>query len=774
LARWTQPGELFITNYESIRDGKLDPRQFAVTSLDEAAVLRGFGASKTFREFMRLFEGVQYKLVATATPSPNEFIELLAYSAYLEVMDVGQAKTRFFKRDSQKADKLTLHPHKQREFWLWVSSWALFVQHPRDFGCDAEGYDLPPLHVHWEELLSDHAQAGFDERGQGQLIAQQAMGIQSAAAEKRASMPARVAKVRDLLRAIGYQQTVIWCDLNAEQKAFEAMLKGEGISFVSLYGNQDIDTREQLMQAWRNGEACVFLSKPTMYGAGVNLQQSHTMIFAGIGFKFADLIQAVHREYRFLQRHPVKVHLVHTENERMVKDTLLRKWRQHDELTQQMTAIIREFGLSGEGLSKAMTRGMGIAEPTVIETAHYRIVHQDAVIETARMETDSIGLILTSIPFSTQYEYSPNYADMGHTDDNAHFWQHMDWLTPELLRALKPGRFACIHVKDRIVPGGLTGLGFQTVYPFHADAIAHYTKHGLAYMGMVTIVTDVVRENNQTYRLGWTEQCKDATKMGVGMPEYLLLFRKPQTDRTRSYTDDPVQKVKPLVFASKDDKGRPRFERKTADFKAGDKRACVPGTGYSRGRWQIDAHGFERSSGDRLLTQDELAQWSHKDLYRWFRRRGMHEVYNYEEHVAIAEGLEEHARLPVTFMLLPPPSWSPEVWTDVARMRCLNGEQQHKGKQQHLCPMQFDIADRTISRLTNKGDRVYDPFGGLMTVPYRAIRLGRFGVACELSPSYFADGALYCESAVREISQPSLFDFLDDETADDVPVECAA
>jgi DNA modification methylase len=445
-----------------------------------------------------------------------------------------------------------------------------------------------------------------------------------------------------------------------------------------------------------------------------------------------------------------------------------------------MTAIITEFGLGNAGRAAAMSRAMGVAEPMVIATDHYRIAHQDSVVWTAGMDTDSVGLILTSIPFSTQYEYSPNYADMGHTDDNAHFWQQQDFLTPSLLRVLKPGRFACIHVKDRIVPGGMTGLGFQTVYPFHADAIAHYTKHGFAYMGMVTIVTDVVRENNQTYRLGWTEQCKDATKMGVGMPEYLLIFRKPQSDTNRSYTDDPVQKTKPLVFASQDDAGRPRFERKTADFKAGDKRACVPGSGYSRARWQIDAHGFERSSGDRLLTPEELRLWPHANIYRWFRSHQQSNVYSYEDHVALAEGLEEHARLPVTFMLLPPPSWSPEVWTDVARMRCLNGQQQQRNKQQHLCPMQFDIADRTISRLSNKGDVVYDPFGGLMTVPYRAILQGRFGIGCELSPTYFADGALYCESAVKELRQPSLFDALEDgalcETAADadLPEECAA
>lgn len=119
---------MYITNYETIRDGKMDPSEFTATSLDEASVLRGFGGTKTFREFMRLFESVKYRFVATATPSPNDYIELLAYAAYLGIMDVGQAKTRFFKRDSTKADVLTLHPHKESEFWLWVGSWALFLQ----------------------------------------------------------------------------------------------------------------------------------------------------------------------------------------------------------------------------------------------------------------------------------------------------------------------------------------------------------------------------------------------------------------------------------------------------------------------------------------------------------------------------------------------------------------------------------------------------------------------------------------------------------------------
>ncbi len=130
---------IFLTNYETVRDGKLDPRAFDALSLDEAGILRGFGGTKTFREFMRLFEGTgTYRFVATATPSPNAFIELLAYAAFLDIMDVGQAKTRFFRRDSEHADHLTLHPHKETEFWLWCASWALFLSKPSDIctcGC---------------------------------------------------------------------------------------------------------------------------------------------------------------------------------------------------------------------------------------------------------------------------------------------------------------------------------------------------------------------------------------------------------------------------------------------------------------------------------------------------------------------------------------------------------------------------------------------------------------------------------------------------------------
>jgi hypothetical protein len=129
------------------------------------------------------------------------------------------------------------------------------------------------------------------------------------------------------------------------------------------------------------------------------------------------------------------------------------------------------------------------------------------------MEADSVGEIITSIPFSNHYEYTASYNDFGHSEDNEHFWRQMDFLTPELLRILKPSRIYACHVKDRILFGNVTGAGLSTVSPFHAEAIFHGMKHGFDYCGMITVDTDVVTENNGNYRLGYTEMLKDGSKM---------------------------------------------------------------------------------------------------------------------------------------------------------------------------------------------------------------------------------------------------------------------
>lgn len=755
---------IYLTNYETVRDGKLDPRLFSVASLDEASCLRGFGGSKTFREFMALFagddrangikgEGVRYRYVATATPSPNEYIELLAYAAFLGVMDVGQAKTRFFKRNSEKADQLTIHPHKEAEFWMWVSSWAIFVQRPSDLGFSDEGYELPALDIRWHEVPSDHSHAGNERNGQGRLLRNTAIGVQDAAAEKRESLAARVTKLMEIRAEDPDAHRIIWHDLEAERHAIAAAIP----SAVSVYGSQELDERESAIVRFSDGEFQELSAKPVIAGSGCNFQRHCAWaVFLGIGFKFNDFIQAIHRIQRFLQTRPVRIDLIYTEAERDIRRQLERKWTQHNTMVQKMTEIIKQYGLSTAAMAQTLTRSLGV-ERVEITGNNYRIVNNDCVEEARRLPDNSIHLTVTSIPFSTQYEYSPNYADFGHTDDNDHFFRQMDYLTPELLRATIPGRLACIHVKDRIVPGGMTGLGFQTVYPFHMQVVAHFIKHGWGYMGMKTIVTDVVRENAQTYRLSWTEQCKDGTKMGVGMPEYLLIFRKPPTDTSNAYGDMPVVKDKPLCI---DEDGQ------IVPFNMDKKLTITRGNGYSRARWQFDAHGFTRSNGDRPLTEADFEGIPHDVMFKLYREYSLANVYDFEHHVRIGESLEVTGKLPTGFMLLPPQSWHPDVWTDIARMRTLNAQQYTKGQEMHLCPLQFDIVDRAIVQYSMEGETIFDPFGGIMTVPYCAMKLKRKAIASELNPRYFVDGAGYCKAADEEQNMPGLFDLLEAEQAE--------
>jgi hypothetical protein len=358
-------------------------------------------------------------------------------------------------------------------------------------------------------------------------------------------------------------------------------------------------------------------------------------------------------------------------------------------------------------------------------------INNDTVEETAAMRRPQEGRTdLTSVPFSTQYEYTPSYNDFGHTDDKAHFFRQMDFLSPELYRVLIPGRVLAVHVKDRVSPGGYDGRSFQSIDPFHADCITHYQKHGFVYMGMITIVTDVVRENNATYRLGWSEQCKDGSRMGVGLPEYVLIFRRPPTDPTSGYSDLPVAKTKEE---------------------------------YTRGRWQIDAHAFWKSNGNRLLEPDELVGEPWKKVFQTFRSWTVATVYDHERVVAIAEAMDAADQLPPDFMLLQPGSDHPDVWTDVMRARTLNGSQAAAGREKHLCPLQFDIVDRLITRFSSPGDVVFDPFGGLGTVALEAVKLGRRGLTVELNPAYHDDAVRYLKAHDEKVDIPTLFDLPDAE-----------
>lgn len=715
---------ILITNYERVRDGNIDPKYFVVTSLDEASVLRSYG-SKTYQTFLDKFKGIKYKFVCTATPSPNKYKELIHYAGYLEIMDTGQALTRFFKRDSTQANNLTIYPHKEKEFWLWMSTWALFITKPSDLGYNDTGYDLPPFKIIYHKVKVDHTTAGINQDGQVKMFREAALGLKDAAKEKRDSLPYRIEKMKKIIDNDRESHYIIWHDLEKERNEIMSILPKKEYNITEVFGSQDMDIREQNIIDFAEGRTQYLATKPEISGQGCNFQyHCHKAIFLGIGYEFNSFIQAIHRIYRFQQSENVEIHIIYAESESEILKTLQKKWKQHNYLVKEMTQIIQENGLSNTNTIEKLKRSI-IKERFEEKGKLYTAINNDAVLETQSMKENSIDEIITSIPFSNHYEYTPTYNDFGHTQDNEHFFEQMDYLTPELFRILRPGRVACIHVKDRILFGNATGDGMPTLDPFSDLTVMHFLKHGFRYFGRITIETDVVRENNQTYRLGWTEKCKDGSKMGVGCPEYILLFRKLPTNTSKAYADIPVVKSK---------------------------------SEYTRGQWQIDARAKWNSSGERFLTPDEIRALPIDKINKYYSGYAENKIYDYKEHVELTKEMDAIGKLPATFQTLNIPSRSFFVWDDINRMLTLNGNQSKKKLQMHICPLQFDIVDRCINLFSNKGDIVFDPFGGLLTIPYRAIKLDRKGIATELNPESYIDGLQYCRAAEINKLSPTLFD----------------
>jgi len=358
--------DILITNYERVRDGDLDPKAFAGAGLDESSVLRSFG-SITYHTFLEKFAGVQFRFVFTATPSPNRYKELIHYAGFLGVMDTGEALTRFFQRDSNQANNLTLYPHMEGQFWHWLRSWAVFIQSPADLGHDATGYDLPPMKVHWHRVEVDHTAnwttdgKHFDSWGQAQLFVDEAAGLATAAAVKRDSIALRVAKAKDIMHEAGRiggkrRNWLLWHDLEAERKSIEREIPDA----CTVWGSQEMEEREARIQDFAKGKLPILATKPIIAGSGCNFQRHCAdAIFLGVGYKFNDFIQAIHRIYRFQQSRQVNIHIIYLDTEDMICEELKAKWRRHDELVAKMTELLREHRLaSNPALLLARTIGV--------------------------------------------------------------------------------------------------------------------------------------------------------------------------------------------------------------------------------------------------------------------------------------------------------------------------------------------------------------------------------------------------------------------------------
>lgn len=719
--------DIVVTNYERVRNGEFDFSGFCAVWLDEGNYIKNM-ASDTTDALRTQLARVKYKFIATATPSPNEHLELVNYAHALDICDRGQILTRFFQRNSVKAGELTIHPQHEADFWLWVSSWCIAITSPTDLGYDYPGFHLPELHLHWVEVKNEKAiDAGATKDGQARLFIQSRSGLSEAAKIKRESIDVRVNKAVEITKENPEDHFILWHHLEDERKALNNAFKGNA-GYGDMYGSQKWEVREKRIIDFTKGNLQYLATKPEISGVGCNFQKHcHRCIFVGINDSFNDIYQALKRIWRFYNpSSDVHIYLIYTPEEYEIVLNLQRKWKEHNEMRDITIGIIKQYGLNQLRQIEERKRSFKTDGKTY-KGENYTLINNDCVIEVAKLESNSVDMILTSIPFGNHYEYTDKYNDFGHNTSNEEFFKQMDFLVPELLRVLKPGRIAAFHTKNRIHYGSVTGHGFSIFHRFTHKACDCFERNGFYCMGFHYVPTDVVAENNQTYRLGYSEMKKDATKMGSGIPEEIWVFRKAPSSNANAYADDPVKHT-------------------TED--------------YSLSHWQLDADSFWRSSGDRYLNPDEIAGLTMKHLRKWWNKFNEEKVYDYDSHADLLKVLDEKDKLSRTFTTIPLRSNTDFIWNDVNRMHGLNMEQSRRKQQNHICPMPFDQVDRLIELYSNPGETILDPFGGLCTTGVRAIKKGRKAILCELNDTYAKCGNIYLKETEQKGKIPTLFDVM--------------
>jgi DNA modification methylase len=504
-----RPG-INITNYEMLKH--FDQSAFVGVVLDESGCLKAY-MGKRKREIIESFQGTPWKLACTATPSPNDHMELLNHAAFLDVMQSHEALAIWFINE-QSAGAYRLKRHAQADFWRWVSSWAIALSKPSDLGYDDGDFELPPLHIEHHVAETDPTVGCAD----GELFRFGKMNATSYHREKRISSPGRADIVARLVENNAHEgPVVVWCETDYDASAVMKRVDHA----IEVAGRHTRTHKETTALMFADGELPVLVSKGAIFGWGMNFQACHTVVINGMSFSYELFYQVVRRSWRFGQTHPVTVHIVTGDGEKDILATVQRKEGFHDDLKSSMATAMVEA--HHRNTDRRYTVDYDRDERTGTD---WRLLNGDAVDLIKDVPDDSVGHIIFSPPFSSLYIYSDSYRDMGNCSDDAQFFEHFDYLIPELFRVTMPGRLCAVHCKDLVDYKGRDGRAGLRDFP--GAIIRHMERGGWKYHSKTTIWNDPVTEMQRTKAHGllWKQIRKDSSFSRMGLADYLVVFRK--------------------------------------------------------------------------------------------------------------------------------------------------------------------------------------------------------------------------------------------------------
>ena len=622
--------KLWITNYEMCDE--LDYSKFGAVVLDESSILKSIGG-KTRKVLTDLCKNVPYKLCCTATPAPNDYIELGNHTEFLGICKMSEMLAQFFinankehtifygdqlyrrKGSNKNGTEWRLKHHAEQPFFKWLASWAITMVAPSDLGYDDDGFILPKLHINPIYTHTDYTPTD-------QLFFTGLHGIANRAEVRRDTLESKLAKLKEVVDKDS-GQWIIWCGLDDESREATKLLNA-----VEVKGSDSLDHKIQAIEDFQDGKIRIMVTKSKIAGFGMNFQNAHNMVFLGVNDSWETWYQSIRREWRYGQKQEVNVYPIMHEAEQEIYQNIMRKDAMARRLRESLIAHIRDYEEEELGMTKRLVQDY---KEDIVKTDNYTLMLGDSCKRLAEIPENSIDLSVYSPPFSDLFTYSASEHDLGNSNGENEFFSHYAFIIREVLRVTKAGRLTCVHTSD--IPAMQQKDGYIGLKDFPGDVIRAYEKEGWKFVGRAYIQ-------------------KNPQSQAIRIHSKALAFGQLRKDSTD---------IRPAL---------------------------------------IDQVLFFRKDGDNLIPVTPVEN-GEMDNEMWIE-------------------------------------WAHGIWLGISETETLQvGRARGTEDEKHICPLQLGTIERCIKLYSNPSELVLDPFNGIGSTGYVALKYGRKYVGIELKPEYY-------------------------------------
>ena len=499
-----------IINYEQLKN--IDVSIYSGVVLDESSILKGRDG-KLSSMIIDKFTDFKYKLACTATPSPNDHMELGQHSEFLGGMKYLEMLAMFFVHDGGETQKWRLRKHAKDAFWKYVCKWSMSLDDPKTIDPKQTGYDLPEIE-YIEHIIPV-------ENNTETLFSDVSVSATELHRDLKRSYDARLKKTADLVNN-SEDQWIIWTLRNNEATDLSKMIKDS----VNVQGSDKPESKAKNLNGFKDNKFKALITKTSIASFGMNYQNCFNMVFSSYDFKFEQFYQAVRRSYRFGQTKKVKVHIMIPESQVNVRESILKKQKNHKEMIREMSKYSSQEDYTQLSKFKAVVKNK------TIETDSYKLMNGDCVERINEVKENEVDLVVFSPPFAELYVYSDSPNDMGNVSNYEAFKRHFSYLIPGIKRTLKPGRICAVHCMDLPIQKGKEG--FIGLRDFSGMIKQMFIDEGFIYHARTTIWKNPVTEMQRTKSLGLLHKTikKDSVMSRVGIPDYILFFRNEGENET--------------------------------------------------------------------------------------------------------------------------------------------------------------------------------------------------------------------------------------------------